>query len=138
MAKGVHISPRTVTEIKELMIDLRKFDLEAGKEARRAFNALAKVIAEDAKGRAKVKTGAMQKATKARVTSRGDAMIVNSNDAARMNEFGGRHPVFGDMDDWVNQEQAPFMFPAVAAHRDQFYRDAETVLDTIGKRIGFL
>lgn len=134
----VSVSPRTQADIRALMVDLRKFEVEAAKEARRAFFSLAKVTAEDAKGRAKVKSGAMAKATKARVTSRGDAMIANSDDAARMNEFGGRHPLFGNTAHWVNMVPQPFMFPAVAAHRDQFYRDADMVIDTIGKRIGFL
>lgn len=134
---SVGISPVTQADIRQLMIDLRAFDKEAAKESRRAFYVLAKKVAEDAKQRAAKKTGKMAKATRARVSSRGDAMITNNDPAARPNEFGGRHMLFGNRDKWYPMKPQPFMFPAVVAHREEFFKDAEKVIDTVAARVGF-
>jgi hypothetical protein len=136
MHGGASVAPSTQEEIRVLMRDLRAFSNDAAKESRRAFLQLAKETAEDAKGRAAKKTGKMAKATKARVTSVGDAMITNNDPAARPNEFGGRHPLFGT-NKWVPMVPKPFMFPAVTAHREKFYEDAGKVIDTIAARVGF-
>lgn len=133
----IGISPVTQAELRKLMGDLREFDKDAGKEARRAFLVLAKKVSEDAKHRAVKKTGKMARATKPRISSRGDAMITNNDEAARPNEFGGRHPVYGNRDNWVQMKERPFMFPAVGAHREEFFSDAEKVIDTVAAKIGF-
>lgn len=132
------ISPVTQEEIRKLMADLKEFSPEAAKESRRALYQLAKKVAEDARSRAKKRTGAMARATRARVSSRGDAMVTNNDDAARINEFGGRHPMMGDRKGkWYEQKAHPFLFPAVIAHREEFYREAERTIDLVAAKAGF-
>jgi len=137
MGTTAQVDPRTQAAIRQLMADLRVFDLEAAKECRREFAALAKKVAADAASRAAKKTGKMAAATRARVSSRGDAMITNADPAARPNEFGGRHPLFGNRNVWVPMVRKPFMFPAVQAGEAEFYRDAEKVIDTVASKAGF-
>lgn len=54
-----------------------------------------------------------KKAPHARVLERG-------NDGSRSGSF--RHPVFGDMDDWVSQPTRPFFFPAIKAGRPELQK----------------
>jgi HK97 gp10 family phage protein len=137
MGASIKVSGATQADIKKLMTDLRFVDKDAAKEARRALLVLAKKVAQDAQARAPKRTGKTASKTRARVNSNGDAMITNNSPAARPNEFGGRHPLFGNMDKWYEMRRQPFMFPAVDAHAEEFYREAEKVIDTVFAKIGF-
>lgn len=126
-----------IPELKRVMQDLKRLAPEAAKATRNRFRAAAKAIAMDARRRAKKRTGKLSKSITPRVSSNGSSSIVASAPHARINEFGGRHPVFGHYDTWVAQPAAPFMFPAVEAGKEEFFKQANEALNDAAREIGF-
>lgn len=134
---ALQVDAESQARIRKTMKELRRIEPEAAKDCRRQFRALAKKVALDARGRAARKTGALSKSVKPRVSSRGDASIYSSDPAARPNEFGGRHPLFGNRNHWYPTPKQPFLFPAVEAHSREFFTLAEVALFKASKKAGF-
>lgn len=55
-----------------------------------------------------------------------------------INEFGGRHPVFGNRSVWVTQEARPRLKPAVDRNRPKVRAAIEAEVRKAGKRAGVL
>jgi HK97 gp10 family phage protein len=125
-----------IPELKSFLKDLRKIEPETAKAVRRNLRRLAKKVSDDARRRAAKRTRRLERSISPSVTSRGASIVVKAPHA-RMNEFGGRHPVFGNEDVWVNQKPMPFLFPAVAAGKEQFFKEADAALIEAARRARF-
>lgn len=100
----------------EFVRDLRVLgQTEVRSQMVRELKPVAERIASDARGRAGrhvargIKTGSR---------SNSPAVIVDGTEVpdAKLWEWGGRHPVYGNMDTWVYQSARPYVGPAVDAH----------------------
>lgn len=131
---GVDVS--SDKQMKALMRDLRKVAPEVAKQTRKRFKAAATPILNDARRRQPKATGELRRKTKIRI-ARGRVEIRSSARHARISEFGGRHPVYGNRDVWVKQDPAPAIFPAVDAGRAGFIREAERAVDLAVREAGW-
>lgn len=134
---GIQLDRRSRADIRATMRDLKRLEPDTAKVVRSEFRALARSVAMDARKRAPKKTGALSRSIKPRVSSRGDASIFSGDPAAKPNEFGGRHPLFGNRDHWYPNPKRPFMFPAVEANSRKFFIAAEAALAVSAKKQGF-
>lgn len=134
MALGV--DPNSKKAVVKLMADLRKSAPEVAKETRRRFRAAAQPTLEDARSRQHKRSGELRRKTRIRVT-RGVVAIVSTAPHARINEFGGRHPLWGDREHWVPQQAVPAIWPAVQQHRAEFLKQADAAVYTAMKKAGF-
>lgn len=123
-------------DLEKLMRDLRKISPELVKEVKAKFRSAAKPVLADAIRRQPKRSGELRRKTKLRM-ARGKVEIRSSARHARISEFGGRHPVFGNREVWVRQEPAPSIFPAVEAGRADFVRQADNALFVACKKAGF-
>jgi bacteriophage HK97-gp10 putative tail-component len=131
---GIDVSSQK--DIAKMLRDLRKIEPAVAKATRARFKRAAKPVLEDAKRRQPKLTGELRRKTKIRFT-RGRVEIRSSARHARISEFGGRHPVYGNREVWVKQEPAPAIFPAVAAGRSEFVKQAEAAVYVAAKEAGW-
>lgn len=130
------VDPASSKDVQKLMRDLRKLAPEVAKETRKAFKSAATPILNDARRRQPKRTGELRRKTKTRF-SRGRVEIRSSAPHARISEFGGRHPAWGNREVWVDQPAAPAIFPAVDAGRANFIQAAAKAVDQGAKEAGF-
>lgn len=123
--------------LKDFMRDLRKFSPELAKQLRRKIRAAAKLVSDEARKLAPRKSGALRKGIRPRTWSDGSSAVESKDPAARIIEWGGRHPLFGNMDSWVFQEAQPHIFPAVKAMRGDFEKEALDALEHAAREAGF-
>lgn len=133
----LRVDAESQRRIKRTMGELRRLEPDTAKACRREFRALAKKVALDARGRAPRRTGALARSVRPRVSSSGVAAVAASNPAARPNEFGGRHPLFGNTSHWYPMQKRPLLFPAVDAHSREFFSMAEAIVTKSAKSAGF-
>jgi HK97 gp10 family phage protein len=125
-----------VDGLTELLRDLKKLEPEVSKELRDRLKEIVNVVASDARQKAPYKTGKLAKKIVPSVTNKG-AAVLSKAEHARIMEFGGRHPVFGNRNTWVFQPARPHVFPAVEAHRADVDRQGQEALDNALRKIGF-
>lgn len=130
------VDPASSKDVQKLMRELRKVAPEVAKQTRARFKAAATPILNDARRRQPKKTGELRRKTKIRI-ARGRVEIRSSAPHARISEFGGRHPVYGNREVWVNQPAAPAIFPAADAGRSEFIRQAEHAVELAVKEAGW-
>lgn len=128
-----------MSQVNRFMKELRQMEPDAAKELRNNFRSLANEVASNARTRASAwsKTGKMANSIKPRVDSRGNAAIASSHPGLPINEFGGRHPVFGNSNAWVRQAPRPTMLPAVEAAGGRFEQRALQAIDEAARKAGF-
>jgi HK97 gp10 family phage protein len=129
------VDPASSKDLQKFMRDLRRVAPEVAKETRKRFKSAATPVLNDARRRQPKKTGELRRKTKVRI-SRGKVEIRSSARHARISEFGGRHPLWG-RDQWVRQEPAPAIFPAVDAGRPRFVQEAVKAVDQGAREAGF-
>lgn len=117
-----------VTGLKDILRDLRKLDPALYKELRVRLKKAVKVIADDAKKKAPHRTGGLAKGIVPSVTQKG-AKLVSKAPHGRVIEFGARHPVFGNRNNWVFQPAGAHVFPAVKAGQGDIAREAVAALE---------
>lgn len=130
------VDPASKKQMAKLMTDLRKSAPDVAKETRRRFRNAAKPALAEARNRQPSRTGALRRKTRIR-TTRGITAIVSSVPYARISEFGGRHPAWGDREHWVVQAPVPAIWPAVQQRRADFIREANAAVYTGLKKAGF-
>lgn len=128
-----------MSQVTRFMKELRQIEPDMAKELRNNFRSLAGEVASNARTRASAwsKTGKMANSIKPRVDSRGNAAIASSHPGLPINEFGGRHPVFGNTNVYVSQKARPTMFPAVEAAAGRFELEALKAIDEAARKAGF-
>ncbi len=131
---GVDVQSRK--EVAKLLRDLKKVSPAVAKTTRKRFKAAAQPILDDARRRQPKRTGELRRKTKIRI-GRGRVEIRSSAPHARISEFGGRHPLWGDRDRWVTQPAHPAIFPAVKAGRAEFVQKAKEATYRGLKEAGF-
>lgn len=115
---------------------LKRYAPETRKELTKRLRALAKTVALDASSRAPRDTGALAASIKPSSTMKG-AAIRSKLPYARISEFGGRHPVFGDRENWKDHPERPFMRPAVNDAREKAVDEARAAIDEAFRKAGF-
>jgi hypothetical protein len=130
------VDPSSSKDLQKFMRDLRKLAPAVAKETRKRFKTAASPILNDARSRQPKKTGELRRKTKVRI-ARGRVEIRSSAPHARISEFGGRHPVYGNREVWVNHRAAPAIFPAVDAGREKFIQAAKSAVDLGAREAGF-
>lgn len=126
----------TVEGLVTFQRDLKKFEPAVAKALRARLKKAVDDVAQDARRRAPRRSGRLVKGIKASVTNKG-AALVSKSPHARISEFGGRHPVYGNRDVWVAHPARPHIYPAVRAGRATVNREALAALDTAIKESGF-
>ena len=122
--------------LTEFLRDLKKFEPVVSKEFRTRVRKAVAVIAADARRRAPKRSGKLAKGIKPSITNKGVALVSRAPHA-RIFEFGGRHPIFGNRERWVFQPARPHVFPAVNAGREEINKEALAALDDAASQIGF-
>lgn len=130
------VDPSSSKDLQKFMRDLRKVAPEVAKQTRKRFKAAANSVLNDARSRQPKATGELRRKTKVRM-ARGRVEIRSSAPHARISEFGGRHPRWGDRGHWIPQPASPAIFPAVDAGRAQFIKAADTAVQQGAKEAGF-
>jgi len=130
------VDPASKKAMAKLMADLRKVAPDVAKETRKKFKAAAQPVLENARSRQPSRTGELRRKTKIRIT-RGSVQIRSSAAHARISEFGGRHPLWGDREHWVDQKAAPAIWPAVQDGRKKFLEQANAAVYLALKKAGF-
>jgi HK97 gp10 family phage protein len=116
--------------------DLKKFEPEVSKDFRKRLRSIIDKVAKDAQRRAPKKTGKLSRGIKPSVTNKG-AKVVSKAPHAKLFEFGGRHPVYGNKNNWVFQPAKPYLFPAARENQELVNTEALAALDHAIGQIGF-
>jgi hypothetical protein len=132
------------SEVIAFSLQLRGVPTELRPELRRNIIDAAEVIAAAARSNASW-SSRIPDAISTRVrfgTGSAVQIVVNSAKAPHARPFEGigqrtgtfRHPVFG-RDVWVEQQQRPFLVPAVRQHEDAAVRGVQSAIDAVFKRL---
>jgi hypothetical protein len=132
------------SEVIAFSLQLRDVPTELRPELRRNILDAAEVIAAAARSNASW-SSRIPDAISTRVrfgTGSAVQIVVNSAKAPHARPFEGigqragtfRHPVFG-RDRWVEQQQRPFLVPAVRQHEDAAVRGVQSAIDAVFKRL---
>jgi HK97 gp10 family phage protein len=113
--------------------DLRAIDKDLGKAFTDHLRDLAKEVRDDARSRAPVKTGALQRSIKHSVRARGASVFSNSP-YANVQEWGGTIRPRGTP---IEIRGRHFIYSAVDDHADHVAKEVERSLDAIADRHGF-
>jgi hypothetical protein len=125
------------SQMKRFMRDLRKVSPELQLATRRRFRgAVSRVVIPEAKRRAPRKSGRLARSIKPSTAVRTGAAMKSSLPYSALNEYGGRHRVFG-RDEWVAQKPRPYMRPAAILKRNEFYREANEAVNEAARKAGF-
>lgn len=135
MGAFVQVDKASTRDLQRLFRDLRKASPAVAKETRLRFKKAAGPTLADARRRQKKDSGELRRKTKVSVR-RGVTAIQSTAKHGRINEFGGRHPLFGDWEHPITQEANPAIFPAVEAHRQQFINEANAAVITAMRKVG--
>jgi len=120
----------------QFLKELKQLDPALAKSWRTRVRKVVDDVAKDARRRAPKKRGTLQKGIRPSVTQKG-ASLLSKAPHARIFEFGGRHPVYGNRNNWVNQPAKPHIFPAVNAGRPNVEKEALAAFDDAASEIGF-
>ena len=101
---------------RDLQRALRSAPADTRKEVRKGLRTAATTVRDDARRRAPSRSGRLRRSLRVSVTQRGVA-VGSRLPYAAIHEFGGRHPLFGDRDNWYAQRARPFLFPAARANQ---------------------
>jgi hypothetical protein len=126
-----------IPELRKFMRDLKKVSPALAKELRKSFRGSAKKVSDQARRNAPRKTGKLARSITPRVSSAGVAAVVAKAPHARITEFGGRHPVFGNKEKWVEHQAHPYLFSAAEQHRGEFLRQADLAVKKAAREAGF-
>lgn len=124
----------TVVGLKELQRELRNYDKEIPKSLRKASLRAAEVVAEEARKRAPVDTGRLQKSTKAQATQ--TSASVKSGSPSRVPYANPVH--WG----WMNRPQGgfnprtPFISEALNVKYDEMVATFHEAMDELRKNKG--
>jgi hypothetical protein len=135
--------------LREFQRTLRFLPDEVKKEVKRTNQQLAEIIAQDARSRAnsrpgvKNRTFGVSQSIKSGFVLREPAIRVGghkrrgqASSDARVQEFGGRAPLFGNRQRWFQvrprEKEGYFLYPAVRAKRDVI---AKGYLDALDKAL---
>jgi phage gpG-like protein len=135
-ARGGDGRPIQVQGLRELQRDLRKFAPDVARALRAELRKVVKVVAVDAKHRAPRRTGNLARKIRPSVTAK-RAAVVSAARYGHVIENGGRHPVYGNRENWVNQSARPYLKPAADAHSKDVERGALDAIDKAAKEAGF-
>lgn len=124
--------------LRQFARDVKAADAALLPRFRRALKEAADVVADQVRANAawsrripgSVKTGATQRG--AYVKAGGDGAP-----HAAIYEKGGRHPVFGNPNNWVDVSARPFMVAALEAKADAAADKAAEALDAYARDAGF-
>lgn len=122
--------------INEFLRDLKKFEPEVSKGFRRRIKTVVEKVAKDARSRAPKRSGKLAKMIRPSVTNKG-ATLQSKAPHAKIMEFGGRHPVYGNRNNWVFQPARPHIFPAVRENEQFVKSEMLAALDDAISEIGF-
>lgn len=125
-----------IPRLKTFMRDLKKIDPALAKATNRRFRDAAGKVASDASRRAPKKSGRLARSIRPKVTAREGAAVAASAPYAAVHEYGGRHRVFG-RGRWVTQRPQPYLRPAVAANKNEFFRAADDAVREAAREAGF-
>jgi len=131
MASGI-----VVDGLRETLRDLRLIDKSLAAEARRAMRTAGEPVRAEAARRAPRRSGAL--AESLRISTAGARVQVMSRlPYAKTIHWGGRHPVFGNTENWVAQAARPFIADAAEAKGEQALGVLADELDGLMSRHGF-
>lgn len=143
------MTDHTSDDVRKLVNDIRKIGGTVSRELGKEFKKAAGPVANQARINAGWSTripGALQVGTSRSRRFPGAQIKVSKDRAphARLYEFGSgsrkksfRHPVYGDMETWVEESTRPFIRPAVRAKGNEFIKAADRAVDTAAKAGGF-
>lgn len=132
MAPNRELSLR-VEGLAKLRRDLRAIDKDLGKSLTDHLRDLAKEVRDEARSRAPVKTGALQRSIKHSVRARG-ASIYSNTPYAGVQEWGGTIRPKGTP---IEIQGRHFIYSAIYDHADHIKGQVEGLLDGIADRHGF-
>lgn len=137
-------------EIAELAKHLRGSSPRLRRSLAVRMRAAGRVVLTDARSRASWSSripGAIRLRVATRGSRAGVALRVVSGSAPHARPYEGltrggrrgmfRHPVYGNYDAWVSQQQRPFLLPAVKAGRDRVNSEVDQAVDEIAAFAGF-
>lgn len=128
--------------LRELTTSMRKIKGQSPREVGQYHKQVAEFVARDVRANAntrprKARTGRTAAAVKTRGTQREAAIRVTTPDA-RVQEFGGRAPLFGNRNKWyqvrAKNKSGWFLMPAVRDNRDRIARFYIKGLETVVRR----
>jgi HK97 gp10 family phage protein len=122
-----------VEGLAKLRRDLRAIDKDLGKALTDHLRDLARDVRDDARSRAPVKTGALQRSIKHSVRARG-ASVYSNSPYAGVQEWGGTIRPRGTP---IEIRGRHFISSAVADNADHVVKEVERSLDAIADRHGF-
>lgn len=112
-----------VSDLQGLVNDLRLLDAKANKKITAASHQAAQGMVNAARANASWSTG-IPPTIRATGSARALKLTAGRNTGrvqyAKVFEFGGRHPLFGNRDHWYPQAKRPYLIPARDAHSEQF------------------
>ena len=135
--------------LRTLVADLGKMDPALRADIRKRFRAIGKSVLDDARQRASWSSripGATTLRTSTSASTAGITLRVSSAKAPHARPYEGiggsrggtfRHPVFGNRDVWVAQQQRPFWVPAAQAHRTEVTEAAVEAVKTAARAARF-
>lgn len=122
--------------VRELRRDLKRVDKTLPRELNKRLKITLKPIVADAKRFATVRKGRIAKTI--RPGTRGSAVFIGSkHPAANIVHWGGRHPVFGNRQVWVQQNPRPFISWAIKGRGDDIERQVGDVVEDLMREAGF-
>jgi bacteriophage HK97-gp10 putative tail-component len=130
------LDPNSKKDMAKLMANLRKIAPDVAKKTRARFKAAAEPTLAKIHERQPKRTGELRRKTKISIR-RGVTAIVSSADHSRISEFGGRHPLWGDREHWVNQPAVPAIFSTVREDRAHFLKEADNAVYQACREAGF-
>jgi len=136
-------------EVRKLINDLRKIGDGVGRNLGKEFKRAAGPVAAQARANASWSTripGAISVGVSSSRRYPGAQIKVAKGPAphARLYEFGSgrrsssfRHPVFGNLENWVEQTTRPFIRPAIRAGGGEFIKACDRAVDETARANGF-
>lgn len=130
--------------LKEIRRDLKRYSPELNKALNKNFKELVKKVVVLAQNLSPKLQGEMPPGRTAGALAKGIKPVVTQSTVAitskaphaRIFEFGGRHPVFGN-DTWVFQPKMAYLFPAVDQSGSDVSEAAEQALEQARREAGF-
>lgn len=126
-----------VTGYTDLMRGMRQLPAHTRKEIRGEFRIIGDKVAKAAQQNARW-SKRIPPAIATSVTTKAVAVVARRARAPHVGifEYGGRHPVFGNRDVWVEQKPRPYLRPAVAAVAPLVVPEMNAAMDRAIKKAG--
>lgn len=133
MSAQVVVTSRGVNGLSRARDDLKRVDAAAAKELRIPALAAASLVAEEARTRAPVRSGALQRSIRGRGSQRGASVRAGNAKVpyAAVMEFGGTIPVRSHPQVRRLVQARPYLYPAIAAKSDEVIRVYEAGVATL-------